>query len=160
MWQWRGQRKQWTRPLASGSHQHASCSACVFWRTLSSPMILLLRLLYSVQRRNLREGLNRLRVLAMREARSGGAVPNPAPFSRPVREPLELVPVLPAQLKEFPRGHAGGFFSQKRLEPPLQVGARPGPQTVSARSNPIEPQRLPHWFYPSQSRLLSAERCG
>jgi len=40
-------------------------------------------------------------------------------FGGPVGEPLQLVAVLPGQLKEFGSGHVSGFLAQEGLKPPL-----------------------------------------
>jgi hypothetical protein len=41
------------------------------------------------------------------------------PFGGPVRKALQLVAVLPGQLKKFGCGHVRRFFAKKRLKPPL-----------------------------------------
>jgi len=50
---------------------------------------------------------------------SGVAALHSAAFGGPVGEPLQLVAVLPGQLKEFGSGHVSGFLAQEGLKPPL-----------------------------------------
>src|SRR5258708_35735776 len=78
----------------------------------------------------------------------GKATPLEAPPLRsPIDESLHLIAVLPHQAEELACVQAGGFGSEKGLEPPTQVGAFPRIQAITAGHNPVIPHHLPHLRY-------------
>jgi hypothetical protein len=77
------------------------------------------------------------RSLTVREARTPAG-------SSPVGKGMQIVPIFPRELEEFRRAPIGGFFAQESFKTPLDIGTAPRPETVAARSEPVEFEEVPH----------------
>src|SRR5713226_9695128 len=156
MWQCRGQRKQCTRPFASGSHHRASYSSCVFWRIFSSSMDPPPCNDYT--RARCAGGVVKRGRAADSKAASGvAAALEAASFRGPVYKPLHVFAVFPGQLKKFARGQVVRFFSKKRLKPPPHIRTIPWFQPIAPGRIPVVAQCLKHCLAPRANRpALSA----
>lgn len=62
----------------------------------------------------------------------------------PIGEGYQVAAIFPGEMEEFHGVQIGGFFAEKGLEAPLDVGAFPGLQPVAAGGEPIELEEMPH----------------
>ena len=91
---------------------------------------------------------------------------NPAPFRGPIHEIHHIGPVLPGKVQEFSSVQICGFFTQKSLKPPPQVGTLPRVQAIPTSNVPVVLQCLKHRSYTGRARsqdsfvLASPHRSG
>ena len=67
-----------------------------------------------------------------------------APLRSPICEAIELVAIFPVQVEELTGVEIGAFFAEKSLKSPLQVGAVPRMQAITARYSPVITKCIPH----------------
>src|SRR6266404_2007046 len=126
------------RPLASASHQRASCNVSVFWRIFSCdthpPSYTLIITL-------LQEGIL-LGIRGMLGVDAPALIATPR--CCPVHEALHLIAVFPHQVEELAGVQASRFRPEKGLEPPAQVWTFPRIQAITAGHDPVVAKHLPH----------------
>jgi hypothetical protein len=76
-----------------------------------------------------------------------------AAFGGPVGKGFEAMAVLPRELQEFLGIEIGRFFAKEGFEAPLEVGAFPRSEAVTAGGEPIELEQVPH----ADSRIASLQ---
>src|SRR5882672_1623671 len=133
MWQCRGQRKQWTRFPASGSHQRPSWSVEASSRMASSAIGLHPRGEYTL-------------LVCDRSDLDSRVALRPPPNRGPVYETAQPVSIFPGQPEKLRRRHVVCLFAQKRFESPPQVRALPWLEAVAPCDNPIVVQRSKHLY--------------
>src|SRR4051794_37421616 len=94
MWQWRGHRKQCTRPLVSGFHQPASWSVSVFWRIFKAFMGSSSLFSRSYAAEAMTQGSQQFKYTPGEESLQVAEL-NLAPLVGPVHKAFQLVSVFP-----------------------------------------------------------------
>ena len=79
-------------------------------------------------------------------------------FGGPVNKALHLIAVFPHEVEELGGVQSSGFGSEKGLEPPAQVWASPGIQTITAGHNPVVTQHLPHLVLRIQASACTSSK--
>jgi len=82
---------------------------------------------------------------------------NAAAFACPRSEIAEFGAVFPGQVEEFFGGEWGCFFAQVGFEAPLQVGAFPGLEVVTAGGDPVVCDQIKHEIWARSRRSLTNE---
>jgi hypothetical protein len=67
-----------------------------------------------------------------------------AALRSPSGEAIQLVAIFPVQVKELMGVEVGAFFAEKSLKSPLEVGAVPRMQAITARYRPVVAKCIPH----------------
>src|SRR6267154_792031 len=81
-----------------------------------------------------------------------------AALGGPINEALHLIAVFPHQMEEFGCIESGGSGSEKGLEPPAEVRAIPGVQTITASYDPVVSEHLPHLGLRIQARACTSSK--